>query len=102
MFSFTFLLISPSLYFLSISDLFDLSVQMEYPITPCNIKFIWSIIKIQNKTIYCCHSVVGYIHTGLCSKGTSISNPGSQLPPEDPLVSPFISPFTALTLMETC
>lgn len=40
-------------------------------------------------------------HTGLCSKGTSISIPGSQLLPEDPLVSPPISSFMALTLMET-
>lgn len=101
-FSDTFFYIPPHFYppFLSLFFLTSQSkgnILLHHAIS----KFIWSIIKIQNKTIYCYYSVVVYIHTGLCSKGTSISNPGSQLPPEDPLVSPFISPFMALTLMET-
>lgn len=35
--------------------------------------------------------------TGLCSKGTSISKPGSHLWPRNPLVSPPVSSFKALT-----
>lgn len=51
-----------------------------------------------NKTLI---AIIGqFTPTGLCSKGTSISNPGSQLRPEEPLVSPSISSLMALALIE--
>lgn len=36
--------------------------------------------------------------TGLCSKGTSISDPGSQLRPANPPAPPFASSFKALVM----
>lgn len=41
----------------------------------------------------------GCVHTGLCSKGTSTSSPGSQLGLGNPLVPPSISSFTAFALI---
>ncbi|GKU94851.1 hypothetical protein SLEP1_g8285 [Rubroshorea leprosula] len=45
------------------------------------------------------HTFLAWIegHTGLCSKGTSISKPGSQLWPWEWLVPPSVSSLKALT-----